>query len=74
MRIQGSSTVGNLNHSAKLGGGLHSRSNLKITTFGVFSASQRLKCNLAVSCLVPVPNLSINLKEDGNQAAFRLYQ
>ncbi|KAH3878078.1 hypothetical protein DPMN_001960 [Dreissena polymorpha] len=23
-----------------------------------------------VSCLVPVPNLSIKLKEDGNQAAF----
>ncbi|KAH3819920.1 hypothetical protein DPMN_121664 [Dreissena polymorpha] len=33
-------------------------------------ASQRLQCHLAVSCLVPVPNLSINLKEDGNQAAF----
>ena len=62
--------VGNLTHSAKLGDGLHSRSNLKITTFGVFPASQRLKCHLAVSCLVPVPNLSINLKEDGNQAAF----
>ncbi|KAH3802920.1 hypothetical protein DPMN_156617 [Dreissena polymorpha] len=63
-------SVWNLTHSAKLRGGLHSRSNLKITTFGVFPASQRLKCHLAVSCLVPVPNFSINLKEDGNQAAF----
>ncbi|KAH3818126.1 hypothetical protein DPMN_119722 [Dreissena polymorpha] len=59
--------MGNLTHSAKLGGGLHSRSNKKITTFRVFPASQRLKCHLAVSCLVPAPNLSINLKEDGNQ-------
>ncbi|KAH3728011.1 hypothetical protein DPMN_053956 [Dreissena polymorpha] len=32
--------------------------------------SQRLKCHLAILCLVPVPNLSINLKEDRNQAAF----
>ncbi|KAH3888037.1 hypothetical protein DPMN_012059, partial [Dreissena polymorpha] len=38
--------------------------NVRITT------SQRLKCHLAVSYLVPVPNLSINLKEDGNQASF----
>ncbi|KAH3786818.1 hypothetical protein DPMN_164929 [Dreissena polymorpha] len=60
--------VGNSTHLAKLRGGLHSRSNLKITTLGVFPASQRLKCHMAVSCLVPVPNLSINLKEDGNQA------
>ncbi|KAH3840117.1 hypothetical protein DPMN_113561 [Dreissena polymorpha] len=58
--------VGNLIHSAKLGGGLHYRSNLNRTTFGGFLASQRLKCHLAVSCLVPVPNISIILKEDGN--------
>ncbi|KAH3785744.1 hypothetical protein DPMN_163837 [Dreissena polymorpha] len=51
-------------------GFIHSRSNLKINTFGVFPASQRLKCHLAVSWLAPVPNLSINLKEDGYQAAF----
>ncbi|KAH3811378.1 hypothetical protein DPMN_139789 [Dreissena polymorpha] len=61
--------VGNLTHSAKLGGGLHPRSNIKITAFGVFPASQHVKCHLAVSCLVPVPNLSINVKEDENQAA-----
>ncbi|KAH3736024.1 hypothetical protein DPMN_042584 [Dreissena polymorpha] len=62
--------VGNLTLSTKLGGGLDSRSNLKITTFGVFPASQRLQCHLAVSCLVLVSNLSINLKEDGNRASF----
>ncbi|KAH3751575.1 hypothetical protein DPMN_186142 [Dreissena polymorpha] len=62
--------VRNLTHSAKLGGWLHSRSNLKITTFWVFPTSQTLKCHLAVSCLVPVPNLSKNLKEDGKKAAF----
>ncbi|KAH3852584.1 hypothetical protein DPMN_095096 [Dreissena polymorpha] len=61
--------VGNLTHSEKLGGGFHSRGNLKITIFGVFPASQLFKWHLAVSCLVPVPNLSINLKKNGNQAA-----
>ncbi|KAH3797220.1 hypothetical protein DPMN_150797 [Dreissena polymorpha] len=35
-----------------------------------FPSVTSLKCHLAVSCLVPVPNLSINLKEDENQAAF----